>query len=144
MKVTGTVEEPEIELSSQPERPDDEILSALLFGQSATQLSALEAAQLAGALAQLSGSGGGFDLVGGLRDAIGFSSLDIGVDDDGNALVSGGRYLARDVYLELFTGTDSSTSGAIISWEVRPNVVLRTKLAADNEQSFAVLYKKDF
>ena len=142
--VTGTVDAPEIELSSAPERPDDEILSALLFGRSATQLSALEAAQLAGALATLSGGGGGFNLVGGLRDALGFSSLDIGVDEDGNALLSGGRYLARNVYLELFSGTNSNASGAIISWEVRDNVVLRTQVASDNEQAFAVLYQRDF
>ena len=142
--VTGTVTEPEIELSSTPERPEDEILSALLFGRSATQLSALEAAQLAGALASLSGSGGGFDLVGGLRDALGFASLDIGLDEDGNALLSGGRYLASDVYLELFSGANGNASGAIISWEVRPNVILRTQVASDNEQAFAVLYSRDF
>jgi len=142
--VTGTVDAPEIKLSSQPERPDDEILSALLFGRSATQLSALEAAQLAGALATLSGSGGGFNLVGGLRDALGFNSLDIGVDEDGNPLLSGGRYLAKNVYLELFSGSNSSASGAVISWEVRDNVVLRTQVASDNEQAFAVLYKRDF
>ena len=145
VNVTGTVEAPEIVLSSTPERPEDEILSALLFGRSATQLSALEAAQLAGALATLSGGGGGgFNLVGGLRDALGFSSLDIGVGEGGTASFSGGRYLARDVYLELFSGTESSATGAVISWEVRPNIVLRTKLASDNEQAFAVLYERDF
>ena len=142
--VEGTVAEPEIKLSSVPEgRPEDEILSALLFGRSPTQLSGLEAARLAQGLATLSGSGGGFDIVGGLRDALGFSALDVGVDDDGNALLSGGRYLAKDVYLELFTGGEG-TGGAIISWEIRPDVVLRSKVGTDNEQAFAVLYEHDF
>ena len=144
VEVKGTVAAPEIELSSTPDRPEDEILSALLFGRSATQLSALEAAQLAQGLATLSGSGGGFDLVGGLRDALGFSSLDVGVDDSGNALLSGGRYLAKDVYLELFTGGEAGAGGAIISWEIRPDVVLRSKVGTDNEQAFAVLYERDF
>lgn len=144
VNITGTVEDPEIELSSTPERPQDEILSALLFGRSVTELSTIEAAQLAGALAQFSGAGGGFDLMGGLRDALGVGQLSIGVGEDGQALLSGGRYLAKDVYLQLFTGAGPNSTGAIIDWELHKNLFLRSKVQSDNEQSLTLKYKKDF
>ncbi len=144
VNITGTVEKPEIELSSTPERPQDEILSALLFGRSVTELSTIEAAQLAGALAQFSGAGGGFDLLGGLRDALGVGQLSIGIDEDGQATVSGGRYLAKDVYLQVFTGAGPDSTGAVIDWEIRKNLSLRSKVQADSQQSFSLQYKKDF
>ena len=144
VEITGTVQKPEIALTSTPERPQDEILSALLFGRSITELSTIEAAQLAGALAQFSGAGSGFDLMGGLRDALGVGQLSIGVGEDGQASVSGGRYLAKDVYLQLYTGAAQDTTGAIIDWEIRKNLFLRSKIQSDNEQSLSLKYKKDF
>lgn len=144
VSIDGTVEKPEITLSSSPERPDDEILSALLFGRSATELSAIEAAQLAGALAQFSGSGVGFDLLGGLRDSLGIAELSVGVSEDGSAQITGGRYLARNVYLQVFSGAGADQTGAVISWELRRNIALRSKIQADNEQSLSLRYKYDF
>ena len=143
-KITGTVEKPEIELSSTPTRPDDEILSALLFGRSATELSAVEAAQLAGALAQFSGNGGGLDLMGGLRDALGVGQLSVGLSEDGSAQITGGRYLAKNVYLQVFSGVGENQSGAIIDWEVRRNLSLRSRVEADNEQALSLKWKRDF
>ena len=144
VEITGTVEKPVVELSSTPDRPQDEILAALLFGRSVTELSTIETAQLAGALAQFSGAGGGFDLVGGLRDALGIGQLSIGVGEDGQATVSGGRYLAKDVYLQVFKGAGPESTGAVIDWEVQRNLFLRSKVQSDSQQSFSLKYKKDF
>lgn len=142
--IAGTVQAPQFTLSSTPERPQDEILSALLFGRSATELSALESLQLAGALAQFSGVGSGFDLLGGLRESLGVSQLNIGTAADGTTQISGGRYLAENVYLQLFSGTTLNQTGAIIDWEIRPNIALRSKILADNDQSLSLKWKKDF
>ena len=142
--VSGTVRNPLIELSSTPARPEDEILSAILFGRSATQLSALEAAQLAATLAQISGRGGGLDLLGGLRDSLGIAQLGVSFDENGSTQVTGGRYLADNVYLQIFSGANSGQTGAVIDWELRKDLSLRSKIQADNDQSFSMSYKKDF
>lgn len=142
--IKGTVKDPEIVLSSTPERPQDEILSALLFGRSATELSTIEAAQLAGALAQFSGAGGGFDLLGGLRDAFGFNQLSVNFNPDGSAQLVGGRYLAKNVYLEVFSGAGPDQTGAIIDWEIRKDIALRSRIRADNDQALSLKWKKDF
>ena len=144
LNISGTVASPKIELSSTPDRPQDEILSALLFGRSATDLSAIEAAQLAGALAQFSGAGGGFDLMGGLRNALGIGQLSIGVGQGGAAQIIGGRYLAKNVYLQVFSGGGTGQTGAVIDWEVRKNISLSSKIQADNDQSFTLKWKKNF
>ena len=144
VEITGTVSNPEVKLSSTPERPQDEILSALLFGRSATELSTIEAAQLAAALAQFSGAGGSFDLMGGLRDALGVGQLSIGVGQDGGAQITGGRYLAKNVYLQVFSGGGQGQTGAIIEWEVRKNIALTSRIQADNDQSFSLKWKRDF
>ena len=68
VQIQGTAAKPEITLTSTPELPSDEVLSQVLFGASAAQLSPIEAAQLASALAALAG-GGGFDVIGNLRRA---------------------------------------------------------------------------
>ena len=142
--IKGTVEAPEIELSSSPGRPQDEILSALLFGRSATELSTIEAAQLAGALAQFSGKGGGFDLLGGLRDAFGIGQLSVNFNPDGSAQLVGGRYLAKNVYLQVFSGVGPDQTGAIIDWEIRKNIALRSRIRADSDQSLSLKWKRDF
>lgn len=142
--IGGTVSKPEIELSSTPERPQDEILSALLFGRSATELSTIEAAQLAGALAQFSGAGGGFDLLGGLRSAFGIAQLSVSFSPDGSAQLVGGRYLAKDVYLQVFSGAGPDQTGAIIDWEIRKNISLSSRIRADNEQALSLKWERDF
>lgn len=144
VSIKGTVEAPEIVLSSSPERPQDEILSALLFGRSATDLSTIEAAQLAGALAQMSGKGGGFDLLGGLRDAFGIGQLSVNFNEDGSAQLVGGRYLAKNVYLQVFSGAGTDQTGAIIDWEIRKNISLRSRIRTDNDQSLSLKWKRDF
>ena len=142
--ITGTATAPELALTSRPERPEDEILSALLFGRSVTAITPQEAAQLAGALAQISGKGGGFDLLGGLRDTLGVEQLNVSVNDDGALQLTGGRYLAKNVYFQIFSGVGPEQTGAVIDWEIRKNLALSSRIRADNDQSFSLKWKKDF
>ena len=118
IRIAGTAAKPTITLTSTPVLPRDEVLSQVLFGASASQLSPLQAAQLASAVSGLA-SGGGFDVIGGLRN---FAHLDrLGISDTptvGGTLVggkyvyntattvSGGKYISNKVYLELIGGRE--------------------------------------
>ncbi|MGH7121555.1 MAG: translocation/assembly module TamB domain-containing protein, partial [Acetobacteraceae bacterium] len=55
----GTVRKPTVKLSSVPEWPQDQVLAALLFGTTSARLGPLQLAQIAGALASLTGAGPG-------------------------------------------------------------------------------------
>ena len=98
VRVRGTAAKPVITLTSTPSLPNDEVLSQVLFGASASQLSPLEAAQLASALASFSG-GGGLDVVGNLRAFAGLDRLALGGGDASGMTISGGKYLTDNVYL---------------------------------------------
>jgi translocation and assembly module TamB len=107
LTVSGTAKDPKITLSSVPDMPQDEILSQLLFNTSTSKLSPLQLAQIAAALASLSGATSGFDPLDKLRTAFGLDRLSVGSNSSGSPTLQAGRYLARGVYL----GATQSASG---------------------------------
>ena len=76
--VLGAVSNPQIKLTSNPEKPQDEILSNLLFDKSAGAMTPLEAVQLANSAAQLAGMGGqGPGFMDNIRGSLGFGHAEI-------------------------------------------------------------------
>ncbi|MBI1405989.1 MAG: translocation/assembly module TamB [Caulobacter sp.] len=141
VKVQGTAAKPEITLTSSPELPQDEVLSRVLFGSSAAQLSPFEAAQLASALANLAG-GGGFDVIGNIRQLAGLDRLTLGGTELTGVTVAGGKYLTNDVYLELIGG--GRDGGAVqVEWRVRKNLSIVSRVGgADSKLS--VRWRRDY
>ncbi len=140
--ITGTPEKPDITLSAEPSLPEDEVLSRVLFGRSPSQLTGLEAARLAAALASLSG-GGGFDLMGGLENLTGFDNVDVSQNENGQFQVATGRYLSDDVYMELSSG-GSGSPGVSVEWEARKNVSVEAETKPEKGQTLSIQWKKDF
>jgi translocation and assembly module TamB len=123
LTVTGYADAPVIALSSNPEMPQDEILSRLLFGVSVTQLTPLQLAQIGAALATMGGVGGNsrFNPINAVQRKLGLDRLAIGGGSSNNGAATGtagetstaatieaGRYVSRRVYI----GAKQSTSGA--------------------------------
>nr|WP_052134303.1 translocation/assembly module TamB domain-containing protein [Sphingomonas sp. 37zxx] len=113
INVTGTAQQPRVAFSSTPALAQDEVLSRILFGSSVTNLSAVQAIQLASALNSLRGSGGGLNPLGELRQAGGIDRLRIVGGDEatgrGTAL-SAGQYLTDDIYVEIITDARGFTA----------------------------------
>ncbi len=104
--ITGNSQSPEINFSSEPNLPEEEILAQLLFGGSVTSLSATDAVQLGAALASLRGGGGGLDPIGRLRESIGLDQLRIVSADPALGRSTGvalGKNLGRKFYVEIIT-----------------------------------------
>lgn len=140
IRVTGTAAEPEIALTSSPALPQDEILSQVLFGRSASQLSALEAAQLASAVASLAG-GGGFDVIGNLRELAGLDRLSFSGEASGMT-VAGGRYITDDIYLEVIGGGEGGAA-VKVEWQVRRNLAISSKFGGDNDATLSVRWRRE-
>lgn len=103
--VSGSGNKPEINFSSTPSLPEDELLARLLFGSSISQISAPEALQLGAALASLRG-GGGLDPINKLRSAIGLDRLRIIPADpvlNRGTGIAAGKYFGRRFYAEIVT-----------------------------------------
>src|SRR3546814_3830163 len=89
------------------------IFSRILFGDSITSLSPLQAVQLASSLNALRGGGGGLSPLGTLQSATGIDRLRIlGPDDTqgrGTALAAG-QYISDDIYIEVITDARGYTA----------------------------------
>lgn len=117
LQITGLADAPQLELSSTPSLPQDEILARLLFGESAAQLTALQLAQIGAALVSLSGVGGsGPNPLARVQKALGLDRLSVGggtsttgaqATQTSGATVEAGRYVSSRV----FVGVKQSTTG---------------------------------
>ena len=140
--VTGSPVEPKFELESTPSLPQDEILARVLFGRSMAELSALEAAQLAAGLTQLAGGNAGFDPVGLVRQATGLDRVSVSASG-GVATVSAGKYVAKDVYLQIGAGGEGGV-GAEVEWEPRDNLAITSSAQGNGDTKIAVRWKNDY
>ncbi|MEA3015161.1 MAG: translocation and assembly module TamB [Sphingomonadales bacterium] len=115
--IAGNSANPQISFTSSPSLPQDEVVSRILFGSSVTQISALQAVQLAASLNSLRPSaGGGLNPLGRLRSATGIDRLRI-IDADtatgrGTA-VAAGMYLSDNIYVEIITDAKGYTATQI-------------------------------
>ena len=139
--VTGTAARPDITLTSTPVLPQDEILSQVLFGSSAAQLTGAQAAELASTLASLSG-GGGFDVLGRLRQFSGLDRLAFGQGTSGTG-VSGGKYVTDSVYIEL-TGGGREGPSAAVEWRVRRNFSVISQVGTQGDAQLSIQYNRTF
>lgn len=139
--VTGRASDVEINFSSQPELPQDEVLARLIFNRSINDLSAFQIAQLAAAAAELAG-GGNSSLLGSLRANTGLDDLDVVTDSEGNAAVRAGRYIQENVYLGVEAGA-GGTARATINLDVTENLKVRGA-AGTNDSSVGIFYERDY
>lgn len=109
LKVTGYADAPKFALTSTPELPQDEVLAHLLFGVSVKDLSPFQIAEIAAAVAELSGVTGSGGPLASLRKGLGLDRLSVGGGANGaGPTVEAGRYVAKGVYV----GAKQSTGGA--------------------------------
>ncbi|WP_395333393.1 translocation/assembly module TamB domain-containing protein [Novosphingobium sp. BL-8H] len=146
VSVSGRAYNPQIEFTSEPSLPDDEILSRILFGSSIANLSAIQAVQLATSLNSLRASGGGLNPLGKLRSATGIDRLRILSPDEasgrGTALAAG-QYLTDDIYVELITDARGFTATQIEVSVTRWLSVL-SQAGGSGVNSVSVKIKKDY
>jgi translocation and assembly module TamB len=145
--IAGSANTPQIAFSSTPALPADEVLSRLLFGSSITQISPLQAVQLASALNSLrGGGGGGLNALGKLRQASGLDRLRFMGADTATGRgpsVAAGKYLGNNVYIEVTTDTRGYTATQI---EVALSKTLRllSQVSALGGSNISLRYSRDY
>lgn len=146
INIAGTAQQPRIAFTSSPNLPQEEVLARLFFGTNVTNLSATEAIQLAAAVNSLSGSGGGLNPLGQLRSATGIDRLRIlGADDTsgrGTSLAAG-KYITRDIYVEIITDARGFTATQIEIALTR-SLSLLSQTASFGGTSASIRYSRDY
>jgi translocation and assembly module TamB len=118
LTVTGYADHPVIKLTSTPELPQDEILAHLLFNSSLSQLTPLQIASIAQAVASMAGAGGGFDPLALMRKTLGIDRLTVNstsnsATGNSNTMVEAGKYVATGVYVGTRQGMSGGTQARV-------------------------------
>jgi len=139
LNITGRASAPKLTVSSTPNLPQDEILSRILFGTSVTQISAIEALQLAAAIQSLS-SGGGPGIIGKIRGALGLDRLSIDQQEGGyfSSIFTGGKYLTNNVYIEVTTAPATGETATSVEVSLTRNLSLVTRQTLSHGKNLAL------
>ncbi|WP_336278721.1 translocation/assembly module TamB domain-containing protein [Bartonella sp. CB175] len=140
--VSGTIDDLDINFSSQPNLPQDEILARLIFNRSLSELSPFQIAQLAAAAANLVGASN-TSLWNALRAKIGLDDLDVVVDEKGNTGLRIGRYIHNNIYLGFEAESDGTTKGTI-NLDISRNLKAKGAIGNEKNSSVGLFYEKDY
>jgi translocation and assembly module TamB len=140
--IDGEAQDPEIKFESSPQMPEEEVLSQLLFGRGLNNISPLQAAQLASAVATLAGRGGD-GIIGRLRASTGLDDLDLTTDDKGNVSVRAGKYLSQNLYTDVQVGDQGKTQ-LNLNLDVSKTLTARGSVDSEGESTLGLFYERDY
>lgn len=140
--IKGQADHPEVNFTSVPELPQEEVLAMLLFGHGLDNISPLQAARLAQAVAVLAGRGGE-GVIGRLRKEFGLDDLDLATAEDGTTALKAGKYIAENVYTEVEVD-QTGTSTINLNLDLRPGVTVKGRVGADGETGIGIFIEKDY
>jgi len=139
IEVRGPVSDIDIDLSSSPALPDDEIMTRLIFGRPVSELSPFQIAQIATSLSQLRGGAAGRR---DLRSSTGLDELDVVSDQEGRSAVRAGKAINDNLRLGVQAGSQD-TSEVTIDYDVNSNFKVRGATGADRS-SIGIFFERDY
>ena len=143
--VGGYASAPEISLSSSPSMPEDEILAQLFFDRNLSDLSPVQLAQLANAVATLSGVNSGPGLLDRLRSAAGIDNIDIKSDKEtGETTVGVGRYINDKTYINVEKSTSSNAGKVKIDLDITDNFKAQGEADSEGRTKAGIFFEKDY
>lgn len=141
LNISGPLDAPQIEVTSEPNRPSEEALALLLFGDNVQDLSPLALARLATSAAKLSGRGIGAEEK--LADETGADDVDIGFDNLGVGELGIGGYVSQNVYTDFNVNTrgDSELS---INLDLNEKLSVTGTVDSAGETGLGLFFKRDY
>lgn len=144
IRVKGPATKPEIELSSEPVLPQDEILARILFGRSVTQLTPVQGLRLASAVSTLQGGSGTADVLSSLRKGLGVDTLDVGGTGTEDASAKAGKYVSDKVFVEVERGVQTGSGKARVQVELTPNLSVNTEVDEQSQTGVGLEWRFDY
>jgi translocation and assembly module TamB len=144
--ISGDADNPTISLTSTPPLPRDEILSRLLFGQSAGSLSPIQAAQLAQAAASIYAGGTPTSILARTRRILRLDQLTIVPGKAGMAgtVIKAGKEIFKGVTVGVEQGMGAQSGAVSVEVQVTPNITVDSRVGTDNKQGVGVNWKWDY
>ncbi|MBR0900101.1 translocation/assembly module TamB domain-containing protein [Bradyrhizobium tropiciagri] len=133
--ISGPAAAPVFAFTSQPELPQDEILSRILFQKASGGLSTAQALQLAETAAQFASGGEG--TMDRLRRSLGVDSLDVSAGA-GGPMVGASRAIGDRLSVGVRTGASASQSGVSANVDVTRHIRVESDVDAKGSTSVGV------
>ncbi len=135
--VTGSAREPQFAFTSDPDLPQDEVLSRLLFAKASGGLSPTQALQLAQVAAQFSG-GGEDGVFESLRRSLGVEGLDISLGAEGGPTVGISRAISDRISVGVKAGASTEQSGVPVDIDVTRRIRVQGEVGASGDTAVGV------
>ena len=139
----GPLTAPILTLQSSPTMPTSSILARILFNKDISELSALQAAQLAYSIVSLSGNSGPnvFEII---RKSLGVDRLNISSPsgDSDQFTVQIGKYLTKGVMITLSQSTE--TSQVIVEVALKKGFILQAETQENEQAKFSLKWNKNY
>jgi translocation and assembly module TamB len=141
--LNGPLTSPLLTFQSIPHMPTSSLLSRILFNKDISEISPIQALQLAQTIVTLSG-GAGPDVLEKIRKSLGVDRLNIVSGQNGSDQVSVqiGKYLTKGVMVTLSQGVDSSQ--IIVEVELKHGFLLQAETQEDEEGKFSLKWNKNY
>ncbi len=142
--VKGTLRDPELTLTSEPDMPDTDKLSYLIFGRGAKQIGKGDATLLLSAASTLLPKGGSIGVTERLKSAFGLETLTVESDQNSNgdavetSLVLG-KYLTPRLYVSYAAGLANTLNVFRMRYELSKRWLLQTE-SSTRESGGDILY----
>jgi len=145
IRIKGMADDPQLELSHDPNLPQDEILSSLLFKEETKSISPMQAIQLAEVVTMLASGGlANIDTLGNLQTGLELDRLNLGGDTFNTASVKAGKYITDKIYLEVEQGLQSESSTATVEVDLLPDIKAEVKFNQASDSSVGIKWKHDY
>lgn len=144
--LSGSLNAPELTLTSDPPRPPDEILALLLFGRSADLISPMQAVRLAYGLKILRGGDNTFDVLGRGQSLLHLDQLDLQQDEDqpGLSAISAGKYLGDRVYVQGEKSIAGPGDRIMVEFNLSRSLRLQTESSPQIREGIRLNWTRDY
>lgn len=146
IELTGRLSSPIIRLSSDPPRSDQDVLSYLLFGRSADEVTVAGNTRFEAAAARLVAGVAEQELRDVLGDAMPVDSIEIGADTEGNTSEFGfGKYLSPKLFIRyLHVLGDEPSDRVGIEYRLSDVLSLGSSVSTTGETGLDLIFRHDF
>lgn len=141
--VSGAADDPQIDLSSSPQLPEDEVLALLLFGERVGDLSTGQIAQLAAAVSTLTG-GRDTGPLAQIRKSLGLDAIDIDASGEDGPSVSVGKYISDNIFLGVEQGAGSGSSRVRVDIDLNRGLKMRGEVGADGSSKAGIFFEREY
>lgn len=133
----GYLNAPRLTFTSSPPLPLSSIISYLLFGQDVTEISGIQAAQLAAVASSLSNSPNIMEMT---RKSLGVDKLNIvttpgtTTEDTDQVALQVGKYISKGVIVTFSQGTEQGSSNVIVDIDLSHGFIFELETQQEEEQ----------